>query len=115
MEAAGLKPVWSVVRNCRSTRPRAVGIGGTTLHAGDLLTLDDDEGAPFAGAAETQIENPVELLTWLKALRQRGRSGQAGLPGGRVATAHHADRIVFRCRRRVAGRSSKWIDANSFE
>jgi phosphohistidine swiveling domain-containing protein len=46
-------------------------IGDTTLHEGDLLTLDGNDGSLYAGAAQTEMEYPVELLTRLESLRQR--------------------------------------------
>ncbi|HEX7441109.1 MAG TPA: PEP-utilizing enzyme, partial [Caldimonas sp.] len=51
---------------------RSVAIGDTTLHEGDLLTLDGNEGALYAGAARTRIDYPEELLARLEVLRQRG-------------------------------------------
>ena len=51
---------------------RTIKIGETTLHEGDLLTLDGNEGALYALAAETEIEYPVELLARLESLRERG-------------------------------------------
>ena len=50
---------------------RTIRMGDTTLHEGDLLTLDGNEGALYAGAVQTVIEYPGELLTRLEALRQR--------------------------------------------
>jgi pyruvate,orthophosphate dikinase len=50
---------------------RTIKIGETTLHEGDLLTLDGNEGALYAVAVETEIEYPVELLARLKTLRQQ--------------------------------------------
>jgi pyruvate,orthophosphate dikinase len=44
-------------------------IGNTTLREGDVLTLDGNEGAVYAGAARTRIDYPEELLTRLSALR----------------------------------------------
>ena len=49
---------------------RTVTIGGTTLHEGDLLTLDGNEGAAHAGAATVRIDYPEELLARLDALRR---------------------------------------------
>ena len=51
---------------------RTIKIGETTLHEGDLLTLDGNEGALYAQAVETEIEYPVELLARLESLRERG-------------------------------------------
>jgi pyruvate,orthophosphate dikinase len=50
---------------------RTIKIGNLTLHEGDLLTLDGNEGILYAGAVETEIEYPVELLARLESLRQR--------------------------------------------
>jgi pyruvate,orthophosphate dikinase len=49
---------------------RTVTIGRTTLHEGDVLTLDGNDGALYAGSAQTGIEYPMELLTRLASLRQ---------------------------------------------
>jgi pyruvate,orthophosphate dikinase len=49
---------------------RTIKIGDTTLHEGDLLTLDGNEGTLYALAVETEIEYPVELLARLESLRK---------------------------------------------
>jgi pyruvate, orthophosphate dikinase len=49
---------------------RTVKVGKTTLHEGDTLTLDGNEGALYAGAAQTEVEYPAELLARLQSLRQ---------------------------------------------
>jgi pyruvate,orthophosphate dikinase len=51
---------------------RAITIAGTTLKEGDLLTLDGNEGVLYAGAVQTEIEYPLELLSRLEALRAPG-------------------------------------------
>ena len=48
---------------------RTIQVGGTTLHEGDLITLDGNEGVFYAGAARVEIHYPEELLARLKALR----------------------------------------------
>ena len=55
---------------------RTITLGGSTLREGDLLTLDGNEGRIYAGAAQTEIEYPAELLARLESLG-RGRDGQA--------------------------------------
>jgi pyruvate,orthophosphate dikinase len=50
---------------------RTIKMGDTTLHEGDLLTLDGNEGALYAGAVQIEIEYPGELLARLESLRQR--------------------------------------------
>jgi pyruvate, orthophosphate dikinase len=50
---------------------RTIKIGNTTLHEGDMLTLDGNEGVLYALAVETEIEYPVELLARLQSLRER--------------------------------------------
>jgi pyruvate,orthophosphate dikinase len=52
---------------------RTVTIGSTTLHEGDMLTLDGNDGALYAGSAQTRIEYPMELLSRLASLRQRAK------------------------------------------
>jgi len=49
---------------------RTVMIGDTTLHEGDLLTLDGNEGVFYRGAAKIEMEYPEELLARLDSLRQ---------------------------------------------
>ncbi len=53
---------------------RSITIAHTTLHEGDVLTLDGNEGALYAGSAQTRIEYPVEQLARLASLRK-------GVPG----------------------------------
>lgn len=48
---------------------RALHIGDTTLQEGDLLTLDGNDGAVYAGAVHTAIEPLVDLQARLKHLR----------------------------------------------
>jgi len=50
---------------------RTVTIGGTTLHEGEVLTLDGNDGALYAGSAQTSIDYPTDLLSRLASLRQR--------------------------------------------
>lgn len=47
-------------------------IGERTLQVGDLLTLDGNDGAVYAGAAQTEVEYPEEILARLELLRERG-------------------------------------------
>lgn len=44
---------------------RTISLGHTTLHEGDLLTLDANEGCVYAGAVRTEIEYPEALLARL--------------------------------------------------
>jgi len=48
---------------------RTITLGDTRLHEGELLTLDGNEGALYAGAVHTEIEYPSELLARLELLR----------------------------------------------
>jgi pyruvate,orthophosphate dikinase len=48
---------------------RTLQIGETTLHEGDLLTLDGNTGAIYAGAMNTAVEPLVNLQSRLKDLR----------------------------------------------
>ena len=50
---------------------RTIQVGSTTLHEGELITLDGNEGIFYAGAARVEINYPEELLARLDALRQR--------------------------------------------
>ncbi|NKE64691.1 pyruvate, phosphate dikinase [Ramlibacter sp. RBP-2] len=49
---------------------RSITVGGATLHEGDLLTLDGNEGTVHGGAARVQVDYPEELLARLVALRR---------------------------------------------
>jgi pyruvate, orthophosphate dikinase len=48
---------------------RTLQIGETTLREGDLLTLDANDGAVYAGAVHTAVEPLVDLQARLKHLR----------------------------------------------
>jgi len=41
---------------------RSISFGNVTLHEGDTLTLDGNEGRIYQGAISTVVEEPVELL-----------------------------------------------------
>jgi pyruvate,orthophosphate dikinase len=56
---------------------RSLQIGGTTLHEGELITLDGNEGAFYAGAAQVEVSYPEEVLAGLEALRKRGAKTRA--------------------------------------
>jgi pyruvate, orthophosphate dikinase len=49
---------------------RSVVIGATTFHEGDVLTLDGNNGAVYAGAAKTELHYPDDLLNRLRVLRR---------------------------------------------
>ena len=48
---------------------RTLRIADSTLHEGDLITLDGNEGVIYAGAAQVEIRYPSDLLVRLDALR----------------------------------------------
>ena len=48
----------------------SVVIGATTFHDSDVLTLDGNNGSVYAGAAQTELHCPDDLLERLKVLRQ---------------------------------------------
>jgi pyruvate,orthophosphate dikinase len=50
---------------------RTIQIGDTTMHEGDLITLDGNEGVVYAGAAQVEIKYPEDLLARLDTLRRR--------------------------------------------
>ena len=50
---------------------RTLQVGATTLHEGELISLDGNKGVFYAGAAQVEIKYPEELLARLDALRQR--------------------------------------------
>lgn len=47
---------------------RTLSFGAVTLHEGDVITLDGNEGSIYQGAANTVAEEPVELLARLAQL-----------------------------------------------
>lgn len=53
---------------------RTIMIGDKTLREGELLTLDGNEGAFYAGAAQIEIGYPEELLARMDLLRQQGQT-----------------------------------------
>ena len=54
-------------------------IGDRTLQVGDLLTLDGNNGAVYAGVARTEVEYPEALLARLESLRESGSWQPVGL------------------------------------
>jgi pyruvate,orthophosphate dikinase len=50
---------------------RIVRIGEATLHEGDVITLDGNDGFLYAGAAQAEKQYPEGLLARLDALRDR--------------------------------------------
>jgi pyruvate,orthophosphate dikinase len=53
---------------------RTITIGDKTLLEGELLTLDGNEGALYAGAAQIEIGYPEELLARMDLFRRDGRT-----------------------------------------
>ncbi|MBT9502593.1 MAG: pyruvate, phosphate dikinase [Burkholderiaceae bacterium] len=51
---------------------RTITAGGRSLHEGELLTLDGNDGAFYAGAGQVAIDYPEGLLARMMALRQSG-------------------------------------------
>ena len=49
---------------------RTLRIGTITLHEGDFITLDGNDGAFYAGAAQVEVDYPEDLLARLDALRK---------------------------------------------
>jgi hypothetical protein len=47
---------------------RTIKIGDRIFKEGDVLTLDGNGGSLYAGAAQTEMEYPVELLRRLESL-----------------------------------------------
>ena len=68
---------------------RTIRIGAATFHEGDLLTLDGNEGAIYAGAAQTEIEYPGGLLARLDSLRRAH--------GTRLRACRRSDRYSAPC------------------
>lgn len=50
---------------------RTLHVGAATLHDGDVITLDGNEGVFYAGAAWVEIKYPEDLRARLDAPRQR--------------------------------------------
>ena len=63
-----------------------------------LLTLDGNDGTLYAGAIQTEIDYPVELLTRLESFRQRCHPKKIGTaPSGKrklIRAASHSGRRV---------------------
>jgi pyruvate,orthophosphate dikinase len=53
---------------------RTIQVGDTTLHEGDVITLDGNEGVFYAGAAQVEIRYPQALLARLAALNAPARA-----------------------------------------
>jgi pyruvate,orthophosphate dikinase len=53
---------------------RTIQAGDTTLHEGDPITLDGNEGVFYAGNARVETRYPEDLIARLDALRQRARA-----------------------------------------
>ncbi len=69
-----------ILRTCHAKTAeasRTITLGAATLHEGDLLTLDGNAGVIYQGAAQTEIEYPVELLARLESLRHGAANAQA--------------------------------------
>jgi pyruvate,orthophosphate dikinase len=56
---------------------RSITIGSTFFHEGDVLTLDGNDGGIYAGAAQTELHYPDDLLARLAALRHYGEDAAA--------------------------------------
>jgi len=54
---------------------RTIQVAGATLHEGELITLDGNQGVFYAGAAQVEFRYPDEVLARLDALRRRGQRG----------------------------------------
>jgi pyruvate, orthophosphate dikinase len=52
---------------------RTIQVGDTTLHEGELVTLDGNEGVFYLGTTQVEIVYPEELLARLDALRRYRR------------------------------------------
>jgi pyruvate,orthophosphate dikinase len=61
---------------------RTITIGSTTFHEGDVLTLDGNGGGIYAGAAQTELHYPDDLLGRLAALRHHGEEATAPARSG---------------------------------
>jgi pyruvate, orthophosphate dikinase len=53
---------------------RTIKVGDAILHEGELLTLDGNDGAFYAGAAQVEVDYPEDLLARLDSLRRRVRN-----------------------------------------
>ena len=65
---------------------RSISVGSTTLHEGELLTLDGNDGVFYAGAARVETQYPEDLLSRLSVLR-RSDTGVAPV----LANSAHLD------------------------
>ena len=69
---------------------RSLQIGETTLREGDLLTLDGNDGAVYAGAVHTEVQPMADLQARLGRLRDA--RAEATAPRGARKTARHKGR-----------------------
>lgn len=61
---------------------RTIVIGSTTFQEGDVLTLDGNGGAVYAGAAQTELHYPDDLLARLAVLRHHAEGAVAPARSG---------------------------------
>ena len=66
---------------------RILQFGATTLHEGDLLTLDGNDGAVYAGALHTAVEPLVELQSRLRQLRTTAAKVEKAIKATKPAKA----------------------------
>jgi pyruvate, orthophosphate dikinase len=62
---------------------RTIAVGDRTVHEGEMLTLDGNEGVFYAGAAQVEIEYPEALLARLDALRSQNAPAPAAKTGAK--------------------------------
>ncbi len=61
---------------------RTIKIGDTTLREDDLLSFDGNGGCVYAGAVQTELEYPTQLLARPESLRQRSVGVRIDAPTG---------------------------------
>jgi pyruvate, orthophosphate dikinase len=66
---------------------RTLSVGATPLHEGDVITLDGNDGAVYAGAVKTELQCPEDLLARLVALKAALKGVQPRRRGGAPTNA----------------------------
>ena len=81
---------------------RTLQIGETTLHEGDLLTLDGNEGGVYAGSVHTSVEPLLDLQARLRHLRAaQGKAIEARKVSKKQAKKHTDESLGATARRRI--------------
>jgi pyruvate,orthophosphate dikinase len=86
---------------------RTIKIGDTTLREGDLLSLDGNGGCVYAGAVQTEIEYPTQLLARLESLRQRSVGVRIDAPPDSIDNPAICDARTAKPRKNAHGKDNE--------